>query len=98
MDQILAHYNGVICIADDVVVHGKDDEEHDKCLHKFIRVTDEHGLVFNKDKCAAKQTPIVSFGCVYDANGANADPERSVLSTRCQYLRQQLNYRRSSDW
>ena len=36
MDQILTCCNGVIGIADDVVVHGKDDKEHDKCLHKFM--------------------------------------------------------------
>ena len=76
MDQILTCYDGVIGIADNVVVHGKDDKEHDKCFHKFMRVTHEHGLVFKKDKCAVKQTFIVFFGCVYDANGAHTDPEK----------------------
>ena len=76
MDRILAHCDGVIGIADDVVVHGKDDKEHGKHFHKFMRVTCEHGLVFNKDKCAVKQTSIVFFGCVYDANGAQPDPEK----------------------
>ena len=36
MDQILTHCDGVIGIADDVVVHGRDDKEHDKHLHKFM--------------------------------------------------------------
>ena len=30
MDQILKRCEGVIRITDDVVVHGKDDEEHDR--------------------------------------------------------------------
>ena len=51
IDQILAHCDGVIGITDDVVVHGKGDKEHDKHLHKFMRVAHEHGLVFDKDKC-----------------------------------------------
>ena len=76
MDQILTHCNGVIGNADDVVVYGKDDKEHDKCLHKFIRVTHVHGLVFNKVKCAVKQTSAVFFVCVYDANGDHPDPEK----------------------
>ena len=38
MDQILTHCGGVIGIADDVGVHGKDDKEHDKCLHKFMNM------------------------------------------------------------
>ena len=76
MDQILACCKGVIGIADDVVVHGKDDKEHDKHLHKFMRATCEHGLVFNKDKYAVKQTSVVFLGCVYDVNGAHPDPEK----------------------
>ena len=39
MDQILTCCNGVIGITDDIVIHGKDDKEHDKCLHKFMTVT-----------------------------------------------------------
>ena len=41
-----------------------------------MRVSHEHGLVFNKDKCAVKQTSIVFLGCVYDANGTYPDPEK----------------------
>ena len=75
MDQILSHCNGVIGIADDVVVCGKDNKEHHTCLHKFRRVTCEYGLVFNKDKCAVKQTSSI-FRCVHDATGAHPDPEK----------------------
>ena len=73
MDQILAHCDGVIGIADDVVVHGKDDKEHDKCLNKFMSHC-EHGLVFNKERSAVKQTSIVFLECVSDATGACLDP------------------------
>ena len=59
MDQILTHCDEVIGITDDVVVHGKDDKEHDKCLHKFMRVTCEHGLVFKKDRFAVTLTSVV---------------------------------------
>ena len=76
MDQILTCCDGVTGIADDVVVHGKDDKEHDKHVHKFVRFTCEHGLVFNKDKCAVKQTSVVFFKCVYDANGAHPNPKK----------------------
>ena len=39
VNQILTFWNGVIGIMDDVVVHGKDDKEHDKHIHKFMSVT-----------------------------------------------------------
>ena len=82
MDQILTLCDGVIGIADDVVFHGKNDKEHDKHLHKFIRVTCAHGLAFNTDMCAVKQTSVVFLGCVYDANGAYSDPKKGHCRTR----------------
>ena len=48
MDQILDCCEGVIGIIDDIIIHGKDDAEHDRRLHKFVKVTREHGLVLNK--------------------------------------------------
>ena len=37
MDQILERCKGVIGIADDVVIYGDDDEDHDRNLHNFMR-------------------------------------------------------------
>ena len=34
-----------------IIIHGKDDAEYDRRLHKFMKVTREHGLVLNKKKC-----------------------------------------------
>ena len=76
MDQILERCEGVIGIADDVVVHGKDDEEHDRRLHNLMRVAREHGLVFNREKCDMKTTSVTFFGTVYDKDGAHPDPKK----------------------
>ena len=50
MDQILECCKGVVGIADDVI-YGKEDEDHDWKLHRFMQVTSQHGLVFNREKC-----------------------------------------------
>ena len=55
MDQILECCDGVIGIADDVVIHGKDDEDHDRNLHNFMRTACKHGLVPNGEKCEVKK-------------------------------------------
>ena len=47
MDQLIEHCEEIIGIADNVVIHDKDDAEHDRCLYYFKKVTQEHGLVFN---------------------------------------------------
>ena len=98
MDQILTHCDGVIGIADDVAVYGKDDKEHDKHLYKFMRVICEHGLIFHKDKCAAKQTSIIFLDVSMMPVEFILTLKRLMQSTRCQHQRQQLNYRSSWDW
>ena len=59
-----------------VVVHGKDDEEHDRRLHNLMRVAHEHGLIFNREKCYMKTTSVTFFGTVYDKDGAHPDPKK----------------------
>ena len=76
MDQILECCEGVIGITDDVIIHGKDDEDHDRNLHNFMRTACEHGLVFNGEKCEVKKDSVTFFGTVYDANGAHPDPKK----------------------
>ena len=68
MDQILDHFVGMIEITNYVIVHDKDDEEHDGCLHKLMEVS--------SGKCAVKQPSITFFGCVYDKQGEHADPAK----------------------
>ena len=62
MAQILDRCGEVIGIVDDIIIYGKDDEEHDRRLHKFMKFAREHGLVLNKKKCEVK------------SNSANPDP------------------------
>ena len=76
MDQILDYCEGVIGIADDIIIHGKDDTEHDRRLHKFMKVAREHGLVLNNKKCEVKSNSVKFFGCVYDKYGAHPDPSK----------------------
>ena len=76
IDQILDHCEGVIGIADDIIIHGKGDAEHDRRLHKFMKVAREHGPVLNKKKCEVKRNSVKFFGCIYDKHGANPDPTK----------------------
>ena len=76
IDQILHCCEGVIRIADDIIIYGKDDTEHDRRLHKFMKVTREHGLVLNKKKCEVKSNSVKFFGCVYDKHRTHPDPSK----------------------
>ena len=72
VDQILECCEGAIGIADDVF-HGKDDEEHDQNLHRFMCVAQQHGLIFNGEKCEVKKDLVTFFDTVYNADGAHPD-------------------------
>ena len=75
MDQILEQVDGAIGIADDVVVFAKS-EEHDKILHRLLRIAAENGLVFNLTKCKIKSKSISFFGMIYSEYGVSPDPEK----------------------
>ena len=60
MEMIVESCPGTVGIADDVALFGRSEVEHDAHLHNLIRVSREHGVVFNSKKCAIK-TPQISF-------------------------------------
>lgn len=76
MDQILEGLHGVASIADDIVVYGKDEEEHDRNLTALMERAAEAGMVVNSDKCIIKQNNISFFGNVYTDSGIKPDPAK----------------------
>ena len=82
MDQIPDHCGGVIGIADDNVIHGKDNEP-DIYLSKLRKVSHEHSLVFIGGKYAVKQPFVSFFQCVYDKDGVHPTLLRSMQCTTC---------------
>jgi hypothetical protein len=76
MDRILEQCEGVCGIADDIVIYGKDDKEHDQNLIAFMETAKKHGLTLNSKKCTIKQTQVSFFGNVYTANGIHPDPKK----------------------
>lgn len=77
MDDIIADCPvGVIGITDDVVIHGKSDEEHSKNLHNFMLVARKHGLTFKSSKTYVAQDHVKFFGMIFSEHGMHPDPEK----------------------
>ena len=75
MDEILEKCKGCVSIADDAAIHGPNNEEHDRInLHNLMQVAQEHGLVFNPDKCEIRKEQIQFYGLYFNANGVHPDP------------------------
>ncbi|PFX14782.1 Retrovirus-related Pol polyprotein [Stylophora pistillata] len=49
--QVVSDIGGVQNIADDLIVHGKNNEEHDRHLHKVLQRLEEKNLTLNPQKC-----------------------------------------------
>lgn len=76
MDFILSRCPGTINIADDIIVYGKDDDDHDRNLRNLMEAARRYGLVFNIDKCEVKVEQVEFFGCVYNKDGVRPDPRK----------------------
>ena len=62
LDSIYIGLSGVTGIADDMVVCGRSEREHDINLIQFLETTRKNGLQLNKEKLQFKQTEVSFFG------------------------------------
>ena len=72
--QALEGLEGVRCIADDVLIWGCTDGEHDKRIRLFLQRCCELGLALNKDKCRFGLREIPFLGHVVSSSGLKPDP------------------------
>ena len=80
IDQTFEDCEGVVGIADDIVISGKTEEEHDRNLHRMIGGCRSTGLKLNRDKCFMKQKKIKFYGLICGPDGMQSDPDKvSVL-------------------
>ena len=76
MDQILEGLEGVVSIADDIIVHDVTEEQLNKNMRSLMNLARVNGLVFNPEKCSLKADSVMFFGCLYDRNGIRPDPAK----------------------
>ena len=67
---------GVEVIMDDILVHGRNIDEHDACLDTVIRIVNDSGLKLNPRKCVYRQTELMYFGHLIGGNGIKPNPDR----------------------
>ena len=69
MDTMLQNTEGIINIADDIIVFGTDQETHDKNLEALMIQAEKYGLVFNATKCNISKDEVSFFGQLYNKDG-----------------------------
>ena len=79
LDSIYIGLPGVTGIADDMIIFGTTEDEHDRNLLRFLQVTKDHGLRLNKDKIQFKRTEVSFFGHRWSKDGLSPDPKKIQL-------------------
>ena len=62
LHQALEGLQGVVCIADDIIIHGKDTETHDQNLNAFLQRCLDIGIKLNKEKLELQTNAITFLG------------------------------------
>ena len=63
-------------IADDVMIHGKTNEQHDKHLIEVLNKCREIGLKLNPDKCSFGKQQVQFYGNIISTDGVKPDPTK----------------------
>ena len=76
MDIILQGLEGVACIQDDILISGKNDDDHIKNLNTVLSRLDSYGLRLQLSKCTFMQKSVVYMGTVISADGISPTDEK----------------------
>ena len=76
MSLILEGLPGVLCHLDDILVHGRDTEEHDSRVRQVLAKIRSAGLTLNPNKCEFTRRSITFLGHVINEKDISADPQK----------------------
>ena len=76
LNQELLGLPGVKCVADDVLISGIDDADHDSCLEGFMKKCQQKGIKLNRAKLEYKCKEVPFHGHVLTAEGLKPDPQK----------------------
>ena len=89
LDVIFLSVQGVTGIADDMIIFGKTDQEHDGNFLNFLEVYRKNNLILNLDKMQFRLPKVSFFGHSWSDKSLSADPKkieavkRMEIPSRC---------------
>ena len=76
LDAIFIGMEGVTGIADDMIIAGKDEMEHDRNFLAFTEKCVENNLTPNLEKIQFKQTQVFFYGHCWLQHGISPHPKK----------------------
>ena len=74
--ELLSGIPGVVNAADDILIHGPNEKEHDKRYDEVVRRLKSKRLTINMRKKKYKQSKVRFYGLIVGANGVEVDPDK----------------------
>ena len=81
-EETFGDLQDVHVIADDMIIAGKDDEEHDQRLRKVMARARERNVKFNPDKVQFKVPTVIYMGTEISKDGMRPDPRKVEAITK----------------
>ena len=76
MNTMVVGLQGILCLMDDVLVYGQDQEEHDQRSEAVLQRMQAAGVMLNPDKCEFSKDQLKFLGRIIDKEGVRADPAK----------------------
>jgi hypothetical protein len=76
MDKILEGINGIGCILDDLIITGKNDEEHLQNLQSVLKRLSEYGIRLKESKCSLMKSEVEYFAFIVSKDGIQPSPQK----------------------
>ena len=75
--ELVNDLEGIVVIADDVVIYGRDQEEHDERLCRFLERCHATGVKLNREKFETRLDAITFMGHRITKDGTMVDLEKA---------------------
>ena len=85
LDSIFIGMEGVTGIADDMVIAGRDEMEHDRNFLAFMEKCMSNNLTLNLEKIQFKQSQVSFYGHCWSKHGITPDPKKIQALTHMEF-------------
>ena len=85
LDFVFIGLPGVTGIAEEMVIYGQNEEEHDRSLILFLETTRKNGLILNKKKLQFKKEEVSFFGHRWNSTGISPYPKKTESILRMEF-------------
>ena len=86
MSKILSGLPGIVCHIDDILIYGKDKDEHDTRLRAALEAIKNAGLTLNHNKCMFNQCSVSFLGHLINEKGISQDPQKIMAIAKMSQL------------